>query len=172
MATLTAQILVGSPHPNHDGIGPTHYLFLSENSRPAWMLVEQNVFQDEQSEFRKITWVPTVENMLEDALLMVSVHVAKNPKVVEMAKSYYPDIHSGHVELYPHLNESQRNALYEECRGIADFPKLIISVFRKSTIEKQLAVLEHYKMDVEVCSPTYSRLYSGWTNDTCIEGSL
>ena len=35
MATLTPQILVGIPHPNHGGINPSHFLFLSENNRPA-----------------------------------------------------------------------------------------------------------------------------------------
>ena len=31
MASLTAQLLIGSPHPNDGGIIPSHYLFLSEN---------------------------------------------------------------------------------------------------------------------------------------------
>ena len=33
MATLTAQILIGSEHPYHGGMGPSHQLFLSENDR-------------------------------------------------------------------------------------------------------------------------------------------
>ena len=172
MATLTAQILIGSPHPNHDGINPTHYLFLSENDRPAWVLVDQNIIQEERSSFPKITWIPTVENMLEDALLMVAIHILKNREIVEMAKGFYSKIESKRFELYSNLNESQRNTLYQKCREISDFPKVIISVFRGSTIEKQLAVLEQYKVDVEVCSPIYSRLYSSWTNENRIGGSL
>lgn len=52
MATFTAQILVGSPHPNHGGINPTYSLFLSENSRscmdPGGSLSRQRTpqFQD------------------------------------------------------------------------------------------------------------------------------
>jgi hypothetical protein len=38
MGTITAQILVGSPHLYHDGLMPTHQVFLSENSRPARVL--------------------------------------------------------------------------------------------------------------------------------------
>ena len=38
MATLIAQILIGSSHPYDGGINPTHCLFLSENSKPAWVL--------------------------------------------------------------------------------------------------------------------------------------
>jgi len=74
MASLIAQILIGCPHPNHDRINTTHYLFLSENDRPGWVLVDQNISQEDRSSLPKITWIPTVENMLEDALLMVSYH--------------------------------------------------------------------------------------------------
>jgi hypothetical protein len=75
MAALTAQILAGSPHPRHDGINPAHYLFFSENDRPAWVLVNQNIFPEKQSGHSKITWIPTIENMFEDALLMIAIHV-------------------------------------------------------------------------------------------------
>lgn len=96
MATLTAQILVGSPHPNHDGLNPSHYLFLSENDRPAWVLVHQNIFEEQKTDVGKITWIPTVENMLEDALLMVAIYIQKNHEIIEMAKSFLARlIHSG-----------------------------------------------------------------------------
>ncbi len=172
MATLTAQILVGGPHPNHDGINPTHYLFLSENHRPAWILVDQNIFQGKQLGHSKITWIPTVENMLEDALLMIAIHVRKNREIIEHAKDFCSEIQTDRLELYSVLEESQLKQLYQECRAITDFPKLIVSVFRRSTIEKQLPLLEEYKMDVEICRVNYSRLYSSWTKDTKIEGSL
>lgn len=172
MATLTAQILVGSPHPNHDGINPTHFLFLSENDRPAWVLVGQNIFQEERSSFHKITWIPTVENMLEDALLMIAIHVCKNREIIEQAKGFSAKIQTDRIEMYSDLKESQRKQLYQEARQITDFPKVIVSVFRGSTIEKHLSLLEQYKMDVEVCRISYSRLYSSWTNDTRVEGSL
>ena len=89
-----------------------------------------------------------------------------------MAKDYNIKIESELLELYSDFDEKQRNNLYQKCRELSEFPKLIISVFRTSSIESQLAVLEKYKMDVEVCTPIYSRLYSGWLNETRIEGSL
>jgi len=172
MATLTAQILVGHPHPNHDGINPTHYVFLSENDRPAWVLVRQNIFEERGRGIGKITWIPTVENMLEDALLMIAIHVCKNHEVTELAKGFCAKIESERIEVYSDLEEPHRKQLYQRCREISGFPKIIVSVFKGSTIERQLPVLEQYKMDVEVCIPIYSRLYSSWTNETRIEGSL
>lgn len=172
MASMTAEIIIGYPHPNHEGINPTHYLFLSENDRPALMLVDQNIIPNERGSSRLITWIPTVENMLEDALLMVAIHVLKERNITEMAKSFSNKIMSKRVELYKNLSEYQRNLLYKNCREISDYPKLIISVFSGSTIEGKLDVLEHYKMDVEVCHPIYSRLSSPWTNGSVIKGSL
>jgi hypothetical protein len=153
MATLSAQILVGSPHPYHAGINPTHYMFLSENDRPAWILVDQNIFQEEQGSFSKITWIPTVENMLEDAILMVAIHVLKDREILRIAKNVNIRTDAKWVEFSSNLDDPQRNRLYKKCRVISDFPKLIISVFKGSTIENQLSVLDHYKMDVEVCRP-------------------
>ena len=172
MATLTAQILIGSPHPNDDGIIPSHYLLFSENSAPSWELVEANINQVNNEKLPKIVWIPTAENMLEDGLLMAAIHVLKNQEILEMAKDYTIKIESERLEIYSDLDEEQRNKLYKKCREFSEFPKLIISVFRSSSIERQLAILEKYKMDVEVCTPIYSRLYSRWKNETRIEGSL
>ncbi len=172
MATLTAQILVGYPHPYHDGINPTHYLFLSENSKPAWILVRQNIFQERKDDIGKITWIPTIENMLEDALLMIAIHICKDNEVIDLARNFCNKIELHYLELYSNFKEFQLKKLYEKCRRIKNYPKIIISIFRGSTIERQISVLENYEMDVEVCRPVYSRLYSPWTEGWKIEGSL
>jgi hypothetical protein len=172
MAALTARILVGSPHFYHDGINPTHYIYLSENSRPAWVLVNQNVFDEKQLSPSKITWIPTVEHMLEDALLMIAVHICKDRKIIEYAKGFNATIEKSRLEVHSDLKEAQREHLYAKCRAITDFPKVIISVFEGSTIETQLPVLDQYKMDVEVCRVSYSRLHSTMTNELRIKGSL
>lgn len=172
MATLTTQILIGRPHPNDGGIIPSHFLFLSEGNRPAWVLINQNLEQTEQHESSKITWIPTLENMLEDALLMIAVHVCKNSELLDKAKYFNKKIQTDLIEMYTDLKDTQRKELYLECRGITNYPKLIISTFSNSSIEGQLPILEQYKMDVEVCSVNYSRLYSSLRDDTKIEGSL
>lgn len=172
MATMTAQILIGSGHPNHDGIGPSHYLFLSENSRPAWLLVEQNVFMSSKKRDAKIVWIPTVESMLEDAFLMIAVHVLKDQGIVEVIKSFNKAALSDRLEMYDSLEEAERKLLYEKCRMITRFPKLILSVFTGSTLMGQLGVIKKYDMDIEVCTPAYVRLFSPWSNERTIKGSL
>jgi hypothetical protein len=160
MASVTAQILIGSPHPDHDGIIPTHYLFLSENDRPAWILVGQNVFDEEDTTRHKKVWIPTLEDALEDALLMVALHVMRSPAVLEQAIGYDDRIEWDRVELYADLKQVQRRGLHRVCRTLTDFPKLAVSVFQGSLITAQLPVLEEYAMDVEVCLVAYSRLKS------------
>jgi len=168
MATMTAQILIGRGHPNHDGINPTHYLFLSENGAPAWILVNENIFSF-NSNRSKITWIPTVENMLEDAILMIAVHVLKDHKISAMFNSFFEN-DEARIKLYD-LQQTQRNELYQQCREHMEGPKLIISVFQDSSIINQLPVLNQYKMDVEICQPTYTRLYSPWGGNIIEKGN-
>lgn len=172
MATLTAQLLVGHAHPNHGGINPSHYLFLSENDRPAWMLVPQHVFENDTEVEEKVIWVPTVESMLEDALLMIALHVLRDEDIIRLAERYLPNQGGGRVELYENVNKTHLKELHERNRNIQTDYKLVVTAFKDSTILRQLAVLENYRMDLEVCTPTYSRLYSRWEDRTNIEGSL
>ncbi len=150
MGTLTAQILIGDAHTYHDGIIPSHYLFLSENSRPAWILVGQNVFDQTPMDKGKVVWIPTLEHMLEDALLMIAVNVLKEQNILSIAKNIFKNIDSNRVELYE-IDESNRNKLYQECQKIKYPCKLIVSVFYGSSITKQVSVLKNYQVETEVC---------------------
>ena len=171
MGSFTAQILVGSPHPNHGGIIPTHSLFLSENDRPAWILVSENLDRSRNRSSR-VTWIPTLEHPLDDAILMIAIHIAKDSVVLAQAKSFCSSIDDKTVSIYEALDEGQRSELYESCRSLADLPKLAISVYEGSLAARHLHVLQIYNMDVEVCPVAYSRLYSRWRDETRTEGSL
>jgi len=171
MATFTAQILVGDPHPNDDGITPSHYLFFSENDSCAWVLVPENVFRH-NLKYKTILWLPTIENTLEDAFLMIAVHVQKSKEVIRLAKSFVPGIETQpRFEVYHYLNDSQLRELYGMCREATDYPKLILSVFSGSHIRRQLGIVLRYRMDIEVLYPHYSRLFSPWSGRTHVEGA-
>ncbi|WP_152555240.1 hypothetical protein [Desulfonatronum thiodismutans] len=79
---------------------------------------------------------------------------------------------SHRLELYDSFDDTQRRELYEKCRQLATFPKIILSVFTGSTLTGQLGVIEKYDMDIEVCTPAYVRLSSAWSKERIVEGSL
>ncbi|MCK8827814.1 hypothetical protein MWH25_08680 [Natroniella acetigena] len=171
MGTMTAQVLVGNSHPNHGGINPSHYLFLSENSRPAWILVPQNIFPGGGRGKRdKVTWIPTLENMLEDALLMIGLYVLEDENLIELARQYFNDFESEHIALYDDISEGDRKRLYQECRKLDYDFKIVITTFDSKRFN--FKVLEEYLMDVSVCTPDYRRWYSKWQDEVRTEGSL
>ena len=172
MATLTAQILVGTSHQNHGGIGPTHFLFLSENSQPAWVLVPENIFSPGDDKITKVTWIPTIENMLEDALLMIAINVLKDKEITELSKKHFKrDVH-GSLSLYEDIDPAALKTLYQKCRQLKNRYKIVLTVLEGSSIRGQLKVLKNYGIDMEVCTPLYFRTYSAWKNKIITMGSL
>jgi len=172
MATLTANILVGTTHPNHGGINPTHYVFLSENSKPAWILVPENISSPKTFKDQRVIWVPTSENMLEDALLMIAIHVIKHKEVCDLSKKYFVNNNKEIVKMYEDINQENLEELYRKCRCIDNSYKIVISILEGSTLQEQIKLIENYKMDIEVCTSQYSRLYSMWSRETKIKGVL
>lgn len=132
MGTMTAQLLIGGGHLYHGGITPGHYLYLSENSRPALILLPQNISEDSGSKGKgKITWIPTVDNMLEDALLMIAVHVIRDKEVRRLAGEYIKDLDSNRLELYSSISAEDREKLYR-LQGIQRLNTRLYSVFLKN----------------------------------------
>lgn len=110
-----------------------------------------------------MVWVPTVKDMLEDAFLMIGLHVVKDLELVQLARSFSKVATSHRLELYDSFEETQRRELYEKCRGLTTFPKIILTIITGSSIMRQLGVIEKYDMDIEVCTPSYVRLSSPWS---------
>ena len=74
MGTYTGQILIGRGHPNHDGIIPNAQMFVSENSRPVLIMVDIPDRTGGEGRIGYVGWIPTLENPIDDALLMISVY--------------------------------------------------------------------------------------------------
>jgi hypothetical protein len=143
MATITASVLIGTAHRYHGGINPTHLLLLSENDRPAWQLTPLHTSEP------KTVWIPTVENMLDDGLLMVGMLVIRDEWLLHGAK--FKVNYEERALLYDDIAEADRRHLYELCRKLKTETKLIISVFKGSSIANQLDVVGNYAFPVEVC---------------------
>jgi hypothetical protein len=113
MSTFTAQILVGQKHAYDSGIiNISHSLFLSENSRPAWILSPTDIFKHQEEPQSRITWIPTIENMLEDALVMIGLYVLKDEKLLSMAKNHFTNPRKDFIELYTDINQEDLQELY------------------------------------------------------------
>ncbi|WP_413299799.1 hypothetical protein AA0X95_16845 [Bacillus sp. 1P10SD] len=168
MGTFTAQLLVGHVHPYDGGIyGVTHTLYLSENGRAAWMLQKAGDTGDNQ-----ITWIPTIEHMLEDALLMVGIYILKDKALCKMKDSYFSNKQKNYVELYNELNTKQLIEMRARCRELSSESKIMISVFDGSTILSQLPVIKEYDVDFEVCLSVYQRTFNVWNGMREERGSL
>ena len=154
MASMTAQILIGSPHPFHGGINPTHKIYLSENSRPALILTREDIHeQNTKDAFDKATWIPTLENMLDDILLMISYFVLKNESISqELSKIKSKDLRF--LEMYEDINEETRLKLYKSNKdiigGYKDL-KLVFSIFKGSSLLSATSKIKDYKIDFELC---------------------
>ena len=172
MGTFTAQILVGGSHPNHGGIIPSHMLLLSENSRPAWVLNAMNIWGDKVEEQKAITWIPTIENMLEDALLMIGLYVVKDQELVNAAGQVFCNKDKYRVELYEDITKEDLQRLYQRNQQLTATYSIAVSTFGGSTIDGQLKVLEKYNMGAMVLKPQYQRYYSQWEQATIVKGSL
>ena len=152
MATFTAQILIGHDDPYHEGIIPYSYMFLSENSRPAWIL---RSFPDcaNAIPFPEIVWIPTLGNIVEDAMLMIGIYIVKDNVLIDQANNFLGGntsiLNMNRVDtVRDHFTASQRQQLYQICKNQVKYPKIIYSILEKSSskIKQTLqTVLSGYK---------------------------
>jgi len=134
--------------------------------------VPENVFGRRSVDVEKTVWIPTADHALEDGLLMIALHVLKDREIVNMTEEYFGNMGGDQAELYRDVGGTQLAELREKTRAVRGDYKVVITTLRGSVLEQQLTVLEHYNMDLEVCVPVYSRVYSRWSNRTRTEGSL
>ena len=127
----TAQLLVGYPHPNRGGMSAIHTLELTEGSRPAWTLRSTSRLHPRS---RRVIWIPTIEHMLEDALLMAAIHAFESEPVRATFMKFSEKVDAGRLELYRDLTVEQREELYLQCRQLEDFPKVVLTVYEDSYI--------------------------------------
>ena len=173
MSTMVAQMAVGHSDMYHGGIIPTHTAWLSTNGRPAWVLnptrwgqapddPDADLPQWTQAE---VVWVPhRPETILEDGLLLLSIHVLRDPSILDRVDVAAPALRnagfSDLTELDPMLLEELRDRVKSN-----DFDyKIVLSLWEGNSIKEQLPALADYSMQLEVCTPTYTRTWGGFTS--------
>ena len=155
MGTFTAQILVGKSHPYHGGIIPSHEIYLSENDRPAWILEANSCNKqiDDAEDMKRIIWTPTLENLLNDAMLMIALYIIKDSSVVELSKKHFKNNDSIRVQLYEDISKECLEELYKQSKFVMYPVKVILSVFIGSSLINHVTRLSEYMIDYEICMP-------------------
>ncbi len=166
MASYTAQFLIGSSHPNHGGIILFDRIYLSENGRPVFILEIDKGNKEEK-------WIPTIEGALEDALLMIGVYLLKDEVLVKEVSNYIPLNQQEMVELYE-IEDKNLKDLYSLNRTVFKKYglKIVLTILDGSLLRGQITVLKNYQVDMEVCLPVYSRVYSEWRGEVIESGDL
>jgi len=150
-------ILVGKACQYHGGVNPTHSLTLRHNGSAELRLRSYGPEPD-------VVWQSSPELVLENALLMIALHVCELPQLKAQAARFDKLKHHDESDLVG-CNESQKlRALHKRCRKL--FPtrcKLVITVCDQSAARGQLPILKGYPMEVEVCTPEFQRLWNMWS---------
>lgn len=156
MASMTAQILFGRDNYFHGGINPTHACFLSENSRPAWVLIPfpSLVFGGLEVPAKPPVWIPTLEHLLEDALLMLTLHLVQPPELVAVADLQFRCDWRQRAELYTDITPealAELRAAVRRLKLASPLAKLVVTVMEGSDIHGKTGVLADYPWLYEIC---------------------
>ena len=154
MATFTAQILIGTEHPYHGGINPTHFLFLSENDRPAWILTNENI-TGENPDVEKIVWNPTTENMFEDALFMINLYIEKDKTLIAYLKENHKkiNINTNNISIPEILDKKELEKIYQLNLDLLKKNKslkLVVSIFADSSLKDIVKSLNGSEIKCEI----------------------
>jgi len=169
VGSITAHLLIGTSHRYHGGINFTHQVFVHENDRPVLQMVPAQSGDVGSI----ISWIPTVEDMLEDALLMACVYAIKDAGTgAEFAKARGLAL-KDYFCLYE-IDAIERARLYDLSRValVEHGVKLVFTILEGSTLRNQIGRLKMYPFEMEVCVPIYSRTLSAMSNEFREEGSL
>jgi len=154
LATFTAQILIGTEHPYHGGINPTHFLFLSENDRPAWILTNENI-TGENPDIEKIVWNPTTENMFEDALFMINLYIEKDKTLIAYLKENHKKINfnTNNISIPEILDKKELEKIYQLNLDLLKKNKslkLVVSIFADSSLKDIVKSLNGSEIKCEI----------------------
>ena len=154
MSTTTATILIGRAHQNHGGVIPTHLIQFTENSRPALLL------QPIEGPYEVKVIIPTLENIVDDIYLMVTVFILNKIKPAKDIDNWE------RLSMYDLFDENERSSLYEESRRIIKDTKikLVFNILVGSHLLNHIDAIKEYPNDYEVTLPYLKLENNIWDN--------
>ena len=158
MAVMMAQILIGNRHSFEIGINPEYTIYYSENDKPALILSKEDIYdRSEVIEFDQKVWIPTIENTLEDALLMIGIYLEEDQELIKLADKYFTDYEDKKiVYLYDDIEQSDLEKLYEINRNKSKEYKLVISEINPNAERFfDYSILKYFDMDITLARVDY-----------------
>jgi hypothetical protein len=169
MATYSAQILIGTGHPNDGGISHGYNsLKLAESDSIAWIATKDG--------YRHV-WLPrNVNTVLEDGLLMAAALymdssdagqtllklIMPNKDISEFSRvslSEYPDINF--TEIFNKLSDEFNSDVKAHQKRL----KMIFTIFNGSVLNRQIDLISSLGCDVEILTTSYIKEYSPWSEE-------
>lgn len=175
MAAISSLILVGSAHPNNGGIRSFAQISLEEGGRAALSLRWINPMRTDDGDFfRKFTMIPTIENMVDDSILMVAYAICRSLPIFTEVNRMTSDLalSSGRLNMNEDFTLEQREDLYSQIKKLNNLPKIVWCVFDGSSIKSSMIHLLDYQLECEVNQSIYSNTYSRWTDSMHQKGVI
>ena len=152
MTYLTAQILTGREDDMYgNGYALFSEIFLFEHFKPV-LKFHKNIANPSETDV--ICWISTVENIIDDAILMIALYEAKIQNIIKLAEQYCPQIVKlKKTFLYDIFTQQQRLNLYKACQqsiNSNNFPELKFLVFNNSVIYSKINKLQNYNIKVDI----------------------
>lgn len=168
MATYTGEVLVGNAHLHHGGILPEHRVYLSENDRLSLILRSEE-------DTKGCIWIPTVENTIDDTLLMISAYILKDKNILKKMDRCKIPMEQGFFELNEYFTKDELKELYNANKeALKTYPgfKIVLNALEGSIFLAQLKKLEAYDIDMEVCRTVYSQRFISEDDEKIVNGKL
>ncbi len=175
MGAITAVILIGHPHPNNGGNRAFAQINLEEGDRPAFVLRWLCPPHDRGKEsFRNFAMIPSLENTLDDSILMVAYAVSRHSAVFDKVNRLTKDapVDSHRLAMYKDFTPAGRQSIYAALRKLDNLPKVTWCLFDGSLLNSSIAHLTRYKLECEVTRSVFAREYSAWTPGWDVRGGL
>lgn len=174
MATrLTALLLAGKTHPLNQCFIPYQLFFFWEGSKPCWttgsIVKPPPEVSPSLSSSQPEIWLPSPHHPLEDGIVMAAATLYRVDVIAALDK-LFPG-----WEKNPHrlcdLSQEEREKIYSLTRRIEGL-KLCLALFAGSSLAGHLNLLSHYRLEMEVCTPSFIQDYSLWQNELISRGDL
>jgi Fe-S cluster biosynthesis and repair protein YggX len=149
---LTAFFLIGEPEQFYGRMNEVFLLNLYENHKPMFVIRPQ----DGDLKADDITFIPTKEDMVHDAFVILSVCYLKNPEVIQVFKPYYDEIQYEQPFDFNDMPIETRQKLYEIVKASNwEETKVTLTLLANSSLNQLTDQINQYNSFLEVFQPKF-----------------